>query len=157
MKNKNSIINIDIKHDPQKQISSEKMHEMSVAIYDLLDENSFKLYGFNGPYKLILQTSFRHLNFEFLDKDNNLLKSYYLALGPFKKIISDYNNICENYYDAIKTKSASHIQTIDMGRRSMHNEGAELFQKKLEKIIQIDPLTARRIFTLICIVTSKVN
>ena len=50
MKNKNSIINIDIKHDPQKKISSEKMHEMSVAIYDLLDENSFKLYGFNGPY-----------------------------------------------------------------------------------------------------------
>ena len=85
MKNKNSIINIDIKHDQQKKISSEKMHEMSVAIHDLLDENSFKLYGFNGPYKLILQNSFRHLNFEFLDKDNNLLKSYYLALGPFKK------------------------------------------------------------------------
>ena len=78
-----------------------------------------------------------------------------MALGPFRRIIKDYFEVCETYYDAIRTKSPSQIQAIDMGRRALHNEGAELLISRLEKYISTDQPTSRRMFTLICVMIAR--
>ena len=78
-----------------------------------------------------------------------------MALGPFRRIIRDYFEVCETYYDAIRPKSPSQIQTIDMGRRALHNEGAELLIGRLQKYINTDQATSRRIFTLICVMIAR--
>ena len=78
-----------------------------------------------------------------------------MALGPFRRIIRDYFEVCETYYDAIRTKSPSQIQAIDMGRRALHNEGAELLIRRLEKYISTDQPTSRRMFTLICVMIAR--
>ncbi len=151
------LVGIEIIHDPSKKVSSKKLHEQSVAIHDLLDSNVFELIDHKGPYNVTLQTNYRHLHFDFKNYYNQSLKNFLMALGPFKKIIYEYNIVCNNYYEAIKTKSPSQIQSIDMGRKSIHDEGAELLKKRLNKIIWLDDLTSRRLFTLICIMTSKEN
>ena len=85
------------------------------------------------------------------------LSGFVMALGPFRRIMRDYHMVCTSYYDAIRTKSPSQIQAIDMGRRGLHDEGAELLKQRLDNYVKVDGPTSRRLFTLICVMTSRVE
>ena len=102
-----------------------------------------------------LRTDSRHIHFDVRNESEQPLTGFVMALGPFRRIIRDYFEVCETYYDAIRTKSPSQIQTIDMGRRALHNEGAELLIGRLQKYINTDQATSRRIFTLICVMIAR--
>lgn len=127
-------------------------HERAVAIFDLIEENSFKPVGdVGGPYKLVLSVVDTKLVFDISRENDEKVIMHVLSLSPFRKVIKDYFLICESYYDAIRTSTPSQIEAIDMGRRGLHNEGSQTLNDRLEGKIEIDFDTARRIFTLICV------
>lgn len=130
--------------------------ERAVAIEDLVEENSFSLAdGPGGPYHLVLGIAENRLVFRVQDEAHADLKIIGLALGPFRRIIRDYRDICESYYNAIRSLSPSQIETIDMARRGLHNDGSELLVRRLEGKIALDHGTARRLFTLLCALHMK--
>lgn len=132
--------------------SPEVEHERAVAIYDLLEENSFFPVGdFSGPYHLHLSIAENRLLWDIRTEQQESLGVVTLPLTPFRRVIKDYFTVCETYYDAIKTASPAKIESIDMGRRGLHNDGSELLRERLEGKIEIDFQTARRLFTLICV------
>ena len=153
--NRDTIRQLMIELDPKKRITAEQQHEQSVAIYDILDENYFSLEQYDGPYCLHMRTDSRHIFFDVRDEQDQPLTGFVMALGPFRRIIKDYFEVCETYYDAIRTKSPSQIQAIDMGRRALHNEGAELLINRIKKYINTDQPTSRRMFTLICVMIAR--
>ena len=127
-------------------------HERAVAIYDLIEENTFTPAGtLPGPYRLELSLSENRLVFNISSEAGDPLIAHILSLTPFRKIVKDYFLICESYYEAIKTSSPSRIEAIDMGRRGLHNEGYDLLRTRLDGKISVDFPTARRLFTLICV------
>ncbi len=131
-------------------------HERAVAIYDLLEENTFApAVEADGPYNLVLSVSENRLLFDIRDSDDAELAVVPLSLQPFKRTVKDYFTVCESYFAAIKTASPSRIEAIDMGRRGLHNEGSELLQNQLKGRIEIDFDTARRLFTLLCVLHIK--
>lgn len=133
--------------------SPEIEHERNVAIFDLLEENHFAPVGLPpGPYNLHLSTVENRLRFDVRSVEGEELAQITLSLSPFRKLIRDYFTVCDSYYAAIK-KSASpaQIESIDMGRRGLHDEGAELLRERLANQVAIDENTARRLFTLICV------
>lgn len=131
-------------------------HERAVAIYDLLEENSFApAVAADGPYKLVLSVSENRLLFDVRDSEDAGLTVIPLALQPFKRTVKDYFTVCESYFTAIKTASPSRIEAIDMGRRGLHNEGSELLLNQLRGRIEMDFDTARRLFTLLCVLHIK--
>jgi len=132
--------------------SPEVEHERAVAIYDLTEENSFCLVeGPAGPYDLSLGIEDNRLVLAIGNEIAAPLAKHILSLTPFRRIVKDYFTICESYYEAIKRSSPSQIEAIDMGRRGLHNEGAELLRERLAGKIEVDSNTARRLFTLICV------
>ena len=132
--------------------SAQVDHERKVAIYDLIEENSFKLVGdFSGPYNLHLSIVENRFVFDIRDTDDNELSRFTQPLSSLRSVIKDYFMVCDSYYKAIKVSTPLKIEAIDMGRRSLHNEGAEILQDRLSGKIEIDNDTARRLFTLICI------
>lgn len=132
--------------------SPEVEHERAVAIFDLLEDNEFALVGHDGgPYELHLSIEDNRLVLNIRDEGDARLREVRLPLSPFRSTIRDYFTICETYYEAIKTASPSRIETIDMGRRGLHDEGAEMLREHLASNIVIDINTARRLFTLICV------
>ena len=149
------LVYIHIEQDSSKRVSPERLHEQEVAVYDLLDENQFNVVAQSGPYHLYLKTDLRHIYFDVRDQHEAALSGFVMALGPFRRIMRDYHLVCTSYYDAIRTKSPSQIQAIDMGRRGLHNEGADLLKHRLKNYVEVDGPTARRLFTLICVMTSK--
>ncbi|MEX0300704.1 MAG: UPF0262 family protein, partial [Kordiimonas sp.] len=110
---------------------------------------------YTGPYKLHLSTIEGRLSFEVKSTGDDLLMAFRLAMTPFRRIIRDYFAICDSYYEAIKSASPSQIEAIDMGRRGLHNQGSELLAERLEGKIEIDHQTARRLFTLVCVLHLK--
>ncbi len=126
-------------------------HEREVAIYDLLEGNTFALNGRDdGPYALLLSMSEDRLVFSVGTAGNPALATHLLSLSPFRRIVKDYFMICESYFQAIKTAPVSRIEAIDMGRRGLHDEGSRLLQDRLKGKITVDFPTARRLFTLVC-------
>jgi uncharacterized protein (UPF0262 family) len=135
--------------------------EREVAIYDLLEANYFKLDGSaGGPYWLNLSVEENRLVFDIRLQDTPPDDAPHgrvaLSLTPFRGIVKDYFLICDSYYKAIRTAPPSQIEALDMGRRGLHNEGGELLRKRLEGKIETDFDTARRLFTLICVLHLKV-
>ena len=127
-------------------------HERKVAIYDLLEENSFDPEGgFEGPFTLHLGIRENRLVFDVRSPADEPLVEFTLALASLRSIVRDYFLICDSYYEAIKTASPSKIEAIDMGRRGLHDEGAEILKERLAGKADIDKRTARRLFTLICV------
>ena len=149
------IVKLELELDPKRRISSAQEHERAVAIFDLLDENHFALLKTAGPYHLYLRTDQRHIHFDIRNIQDENLTNFFMALGPLRRIMRDYFQVCDSYYDAIRTKSPSQIQAIDMGRRALHNEGSEALQERLSNHAEIDHATARRLFTLVCVLTAK--
>ena len=126
-------------------------HERRVAIFDLLEANSFRpLQSPGGPYVLRLALEDGRLVFDILTETRDPHGRLILSLTPFRKIIKDYFMVCDSYYEAIRSAPPAQIEAIDMGRRGLHNEGSELLQERLKDKIEVDFDTARRLFTLIC-------
>ncbi len=128
-------------------------HERAVAIYDLIEENAFQPVGdpTGGPYKLKLSLVESRLVFSVTREDGSPVITHILSLTPFRRIVKDYFMICESYYDAIRSSTPSQIEAIDMGRRGLHNEGSQTLMDRLGGKIDVDFDTARRLFTLICV------
>ena len=127
-------------------------HERAVAIYDLLENNHFAPAGDDrGPYVLHLAVEESRLRFDIHDRDDAPLGLVSMSLTPFRRLVKDYFTVCESYFEAIKTASPSRIEAIDMGRRGLHNEGSEILRQRLDGKIDIDFDTARRLFTLLCV------
>ena len=149
--NANQIVDIKLDQPNSPRLPPEVEHERSIAIYDLLEKNSFALPNATGPYHLVLREEMRHIHFDIRSVGDEPVMSFFLAMGPFRRIIRDYKMVCETYYDAIRTKTPSQIQAIDMGRRSLHNEGSVLLKERLDGKATLDDDTARRLFSLICV------
>ncbi len=126
--------------------------ERKVAIYDLLQENVFApMGGVDGPFNLHLSIKDNRLIFDIRSADDGPLGVVGLALGPFRKIIKEYLMVCDSYYDAIRIASTARIEAIDMGRRGLHTDASELLMRRLAGKVDVDLDTARRLFTLICV------
>ena len=138
---------------PTPQIEQER----KVALFDLLEDNSFSLIARDdrpvpaGPYDLELSIKDRRLVFALQDVETKVDGAFHLSLGPFRQVVKDYFQICESYFDAVKSLPPSQIETIDMARRGIHNEGARVLAERLEGKANVDNDTARRLFTLICV------
>jgi uncharacterized protein (UPF0262 family) len=127
-------------------------HERAVAIFDLLEENSFEPAGHaGGPYHLKLSLMDQKLVLSVTTEGAEPVATHILSLTPFRRIIKDYFMICESYYQAIRSSTPSQIEAIDMGRRGIHNEGSQTLQDRLNGKITLDFDTARRLFTLVCV------
>lgn len=136
--------------------SPEIEHERNVAIHDLLERNAFRPLKVpdpcQGPYKLLISLiDHRQLAFQVSTEADESVSTVILSLSPFRRLIKDYIDICSSYYDAIKVKTPQQIETIDMARRALHNEGAELLNLRLQDKILLNPPTARRLYTLVCV------
>ena len=131
--------------------------ERRVAIFDLLEDNSFAPVprdgraAPSGPYRLKLAIRDRRLVFDVASDPTGERAEFHLALSPFRQVVKDYFQICEAYFDAVKRMPPSQIEAIDMARRGIHNEGARVLQERLEGKAEVDSDTARRLFTLICV------
>ncbi len=128
-------------------------HERAVAIFDLIEENCFHPVGDNkgGKYRLKLSLADSRLVFDIGRETEEHVVTHILSLTPFRRIVKDYFMICESYYEAIRTASPSQIEAIDMGRRGLHNEGSQTLKERLAGKIDVDFDTARRLFTLVCV------
>jgi uncharacterized protein (UPF0262 family) len=137
--------------------SPEIEQERRVAIFDLLEKNSFALPVRDGraippgPYRLALSIRDGRLVFDIATEAEETVGAFHLSLGPFRQVVKDYFQICESYFEAVKRLPPSQIETIDMARRGIHNEGARVLQERLEGKAAVDTDTARRLFTLICV------
>ena len=151
------IIHIEIDDRNLPPPTPEIDQERKVAMFDLLEDNSFAMplregrKVPDGPYKLGLSIKERRLVFDIRQENDAPANEFHLSLGPFRQVVKDYFQICESYFDAVKTLPPSQIETIDMARRGIHNEGARVLQKRLEGKADVDIDTARRLFTLICV------
>ncbi|MFZ4602513.1 MAG: UPF0262 family protein [Caulobacterales bacterium] len=129
----------------------EAEQERRVAIFDLLEQNSFALDGVElGPYALALSIQEQRLVFDVAGADGAQARTFVLSLTPLKRVVRDYFMICDSYYQAIRTATPQQIEAIDMARRGLHNEGSELLRERLAGKATFDLDTARRLFTLIC-------
>jgi uncharacterized protein (UPF0262 family) len=131
-------------------------HEREVAIYDLLEMNSFAPVGHDdGPYALHLSVNGNRLVFDIRLQDGSPVVAHLFSLSPLRRIVKDYYMICDSYYQAIRTATPDKIEAIDMGRRAIHNDGSEILMERLKDKVIIDLDTARRLFTLICVLHWK--
>ncbi|HEY4775536.1 MAG TPA: UPF0262 family protein [Xanthobacteraceae bacterium] len=131
-------------------------HERAVAIYDLLEENTFQPLGHGGgPYALHLAIVGNRLVFDIRVADGAPVVAHHLSLTPLRRIVKDYFMICDSYYQAIRSASPRQIEAIDMGRRALHNEGSDLLMERLRSKVEMDVDTARRLFTLVCVLHWK--
>jgi uncharacterized protein (UPF0262 family) len=128
-------------------------HERAVAIFDLIEENAFHPVGdeAGGPYKLKLSLMESRLIFSIMRESGDDVATHILSLTPLRRVVRDYFLVCESYYEAIRSASPSKIEAIDMGRRGLHNEGSQTLQTRLNGKIEVDFATARRLFTLVCV------
>ncbi|QJF52577.1 UPF0262 family protein [Roseobacter ponti] len=131
--------------------------ERKVAMFDLLEENTFVLPARDGrevpagPYHVGLAIREKRLVFDVKTESAEKAAEFHLSLGPFRQVVKDYFQICESYFEAVKKLPPSQIETIDMARRGIHNEGSRVLQERLEGKAEVDTDTARRLFTLICV------
>ena len=144
--------NIVLDDGPVIRRSRDVEREREISVFDLLEANDFALVGGPpGPYSLTIGIEENRLVFDVRDTHDTPLQKVRLSLTPFRGIVRDYFTLCEAYYEAIKTASLARIEAIDMGRRSMHDEGGELLRERLAESAEIDADTARRLFTLVCV------
>jgi uncharacterized protein (UPF0262 family) len=149
---KQRIVNIFLDEKSLVRRAAHVEHERKVAVYDLLEDNHFAPVGDDrGPYTLHLGIENNRLVFDIRTEGGDKLDRFTLPLNSFRKIVKDYFIVCESYLEAIKTAPPSRIEALDMGRRGLHNEGSDILRDRLEGKVGIDKRTARRLFTLICV------
>lgn len=156
MSSHNRIISITLDEGLGGRLRPELEHDRAIAIQDLTDENSFRLVdGGEGPYTVKLGVDQGRLLVHVTPVDTADAVIFGLALGPFRRIIKDYFAICDSYFEAIRDMTPSQIETIDMARRGVHNDGAVKMMERLEAKAEIDSQTARRLFTLLCVLHAR--
>ena len=154
------IISIDLDEGSIIWRNPDVEQERRVAIFDILEENRFVPQrghpdGYAGPYRLRLRVEEGRLIFEISREDGSPLEAIILGLGRFRRPIRDYFAICDSYFQAIRHSTPAQIETIDMARRGIHDDAARTLIERLEGKIEIDFATARRLFTLICVLHIK--
>ncbi|MFI0395173.1 UPF0262 family protein [Paracoccus jiaweipingae] len=159
MSNSHRLTRVEIDESSLAPASPEIGQERRVAIFDLLEDNSFTLPDRpgqptpDGPFGLDLAVRDGRLVFAVSDEATAPLAEFHLSFGPFRQVVKDYFQICASYFEAVKKLPPAQIEAIDMARRGIHNEGARVLQERLEGKADIDIDTARRLFTLICALT----
>ncbi len=147
---RNRLIDIALDESSLAAASSNTEHERRIALFDLKESNSFAVIGEQrGPYALVLALAEGRLAFDVADSDGARVCLHHMPMSPVRKLIKDYMFICESYYAAIRDAAPSKIEAIDMGRRALHDDAAELLKKALEEKFTLDHETARRLFTLV--------
>ena len=149
------IIDIELDERTILRRSDEIEQERRVAIFDLLEANHFAPQGHDGPFRILLRIEDNRLAIELRDEASAPLETIRLGLARFKRPVRDYFAICESYFKAVRSDSPHGLETIDMARRSVHNEAAELLRECLADKVGMDFDTARRLFTLICVLHIK--
>jgi uncharacterized protein (UPF0262 family) len=145
------LVEVTLDSDSLGRNSADVEHEREVAIFDLLERNSFALENHDGgPYTLHLSVADTRLVFTVGDASRAPIANVMLSLSPFRRLVKDYFLMCETYFQAIKTAPPSRIEAIDLSRRGLHDEGSRLLMERLKGKVLIDIATARRLFTLIC-------
>ena len=147
------IVDISIDDSALPPPTPEIEQERKVAVFDLLEDNAFALAADKeaGPFHLGLAIREKRLVFDVASEAGEKAAEFHLSLGPFRQVVKDYFQICESYFEAVKRLPPSQIEAIDMARRGIHNEGARVLEERLEDKIELDNDTARRLFTLICV------
>ncbi len=131
-------------------------HERAVAIYDLLEDNTFAPNDDEGgPFALHLSITGSRLVFDIRRDDGTPVVAHLLSLTPLRRVVKDYYTVCDSYYAAIRTATPDRIEALDMGRRSLHDEGSKVLMERLSRKVKLDFDTARRLFTLICVLHWK--
>ncbi|WP_374308808.1 UPF0262 family protein [Methylocella sp.] len=147
---RNRLVSVTLDEASIGRSTPDKEHERQIAIYDLIEENTFGVPGHDaGPYGLKIALQDAKLVLEILDERGTPLITHILSLTPLRGLLKDYFFVCESYYAAIRTAMPGQIEAIDMGRRGLHNEGAQMLMERLKGKIDCDIDTARRIFTLV--------
>jgi uncharacterized protein (UPF0262 family) len=155
-KDKNRLVAVTLDEDSIGRSSSDIEHERATAIYDLIEENSFAPVDHDeGPYVLHIGIKENRLVLDIRRQNNKPVIAHLLSLTPFKRIVKDYFMICDSYYAAIRTATPDKIEAIDMGRRGLHDEGSRILQDAIKRKVKVDFDTARRLFTLICVLHWK--
>lgn len=146
------IVGLEIDQKSIVRWSPEVEHERNVAIFDLLESNHFRLVdGFPGPYVATLALRDASLVLDIGQKDGEERTELVIPARSFRRVVKDYFMICESYFQAIKGATPSRIEAIDMARRGLHNEGSDLLRETLAGRVELDHDTARRLFTLVCV------
>jgi uncharacterized protein (UPF0262 family) len=154
--NRNRLVAVTLDEATIGRSSPEIDHERAAAIYDLLEENTFAPVGHKGgPYALNLSLRDNRLIFDIRLRNGKPVMAHLLSLSPFKRIVKDYFLICDSYYAAIRNATLDRIEAIDMGRRGLHDEGSRILQEALKRKVTMDFGTARRLFTLVCVLHWK--
>jgi uncharacterized protein (UPF0262 family) len=147
---KNRLIAVMLDPESIERGTPDQEHERLTAIYDLIEENLFELPdGREGPYKLLIGMVNARLVFNIQSESGEHIISHGLSMSPFRRVIKDYFLICQSYYEAIRVSTSAQIEAIDMGRRGLHNEAADIVTERLKDKVVIDFQTARRLFTLL--------
>jgi uncharacterized protein (UPF0262 family) len=152
----NRLVAVTLDEDSIGSPNRDVEHERAVAIYDLLEENSFApLAEVEGPFALRLAIDGSRLVFDIRRADGTAVMAHLLSLSPLRRIVKDYYMVCDSYYEAIRTATPDRIEALDMGRRALHDEGSRILMERLERKVTLDFDTARRLFTLICVLHWK--
>ncbi len=156
MSERNRLIDVTLDEGSLAPASTNAEHERRIALFDLKESNAFAVRGEDrGPYQLSIAHIEGRLAFDVLDGSGERVVLHYLGMSVMRKLVKDYVLICESYHSAIRTASPSQIEAIDMGRRGLHNEAAEVLQDALNERFDIDLETARRLFTLVCALQTR--
>jgi uncharacterized protein (UPF0262 family) len=149
---RNRLAAVDLDESIGMGLTADAEHERRIAIYDLIEDNRFTVIGHDaGPYRLMLSAADDRILFDIHSAREDRVALIGLSMSPFRRLVKDYFLICESYFKAIRQASPSQIETIDMARRGLHNEGSDLLVERLAGKIETDTQTARRLFTLLCV------
>jgi uncharacterized protein (UPF0262 family) len=156
-KNSKCLVAVTLDENSIGRSSRDVEHERAVAIYDLLEENTFfpNEHEQSGPFALHLSITGSRLMFDIRLADGTPVIAHLLSLTPLRRIVKDYYTVCDSYYTAIRTATPDRIEAIDMGRRALHDEGSRVLMERLKRKVTVDFDTARRLFTLICVLHWK--
>jgi len=151
-----SLVSVVLDGDHGRALSVLQAADQAQAVRDIAVANRFEPHGLTGPFVLHLSIVEGRLAFDVRDVSDTPIFAIGLALGPFRRLIKDYQLLVESYEHAIQEGREASIQAIDMGRRGLHNEGAELMVQRLQSKVDIDFETARRLFTLVCVLHQRI-
>ena len=153
---KQRLVSVTLDEESIGRSNEDVEHEREVAIYDLLEQNFFAPVGHDGgPYALHLSITGNRLVFDIRQENGKPVVAHLFSLSPLRRIVKDYYMICDSYYQAIRTATPDKIEAIDMGRRGIHNDGSHILIERLKDKVKVDLDTARRLFTLICVLHWK--
>jgi uncharacterized protein (UPF0262 family) len=155
-KKPNRLVAITLDENSIGRSNRDVEHERAVAIYDLIEDNTFAPHDDEGgPFTLHLSITGSRLMFDIKRENGTPVVAHLLSLSPLRRIVKDYYTVCDSYYAAIRTATPDRIEALDMGRRALHDEGSNILMERLKRKVDVDFDTARRLFTLICVLHWK--